>query len=102
MMTYPPQGSHLLPGDKDWQADKALVSELTPIIAQLSTYVVRYLDADAGKAEPISVDDERALGERVTALGAGLQARAERREALGERPVRIEGRVALPPAIEDR
>ncbi len=94
--------SHLLPGDKDWQTDKELISELTPLIAQLSTYVVRYFDADTGEVEPISVANERALGDRMTALGAGLHARADRREALGDHPMQVEGRIALPPATEDR
>jgi hypothetical protein len=94
--------SHLLPGDEDWQADKSLFSELTPLIAQLSTYVVRYFDADAGRAEAISVEDERALGERVTAVGAGLQARAERRQAIADHSrLQIEGRAESPTEADD-
>jgi hypothetical protein len=82
---------HLLPSDEAWHADKALITELTPLIAQLSKYVMRYFDADAGQAEPISVEVERTLAEKVMALGAALQARADRREALGEQPLTVEG-----------
>lgn len=50
---------YLLPGDEAWPADRALLSALTPLIAQLSQYVMGYLDADAGQAETLSVADER-------------------------------------------
>ena len=88
---------YLLPNDDGWWDDKALITELTPVIAQLSKYVMRYFDADAGRAEAISVEDERALAEKVTTLGAALGARADRRAALGEQPSMVEGEVEHPP-----
>jgi hypothetical protein len=33
---------HLILGDESWPADRALLSELTPVIAQLSHYVMHY------------------------------------------------------------
>ncbi len=92
---------YLLPSDDGWWDDKALITELTPVIAQLSKYVMRYFDADAGEAEPISVEDERALADKVTALGAAIHARADRRGALGE-SLTVEGEAEQPPPDNDR
>lgn len=92
--------SHLLPSDEAWPADRALLTELTPLIAQLSQYVMRYFDADAGRDEALSVADERALAERVMIVGAALQARAERRELLNKAPLCVEGEATQPPALE--
>jgi hypothetical protein len=88
--------SYLMPGDDSWQADKALMASLTPLISLLSIYVMRYLDADAGQGEPISVADERTLGEKVLALGTALQARADRRALLGSAPLCVEGETTTP------
>lgn len=84
---------HLLPDDVGWRADKALVADLSRLNAQLTKYVMRYFDADAGLAEPVSIVDERTLGEQLTKAAAELQARAERRAALGGQPLTVEGDV---------
>jgi hypothetical protein len=83
--------SYLVPGDDSWQADKALMAELAKLNTQVTRYVLRHLAADAGRAEPITVEDEQALAERLTGLAAALQARAERRVALGSAPLCVEG-----------
>jgi hypothetical protein len=92
--------SHLVPGDEAWPADRAFLSELTPVIAQLSQYVMRYFDADAGQAKAVSVADERALAERVAGVAARLQTRAERRAILGQLPGTVEGDATQPRALE--
>jgi len=40
--------------------------------------VIRYLDVDAGRADPITTDEERTLAARVAAVAVGLRARAAR------------------------
>jgi hypothetical protein len=69
------------------------------IIAQLSQYVMRYFDADAGR-ETLSVAAERALAERAAEVAAKLLARAERRAALGELLGTVKGEATQPPALE--
>jgi hypothetical protein len=54
--------------------------EVTVVNAQLSRYVLRFLDADAGRAAPMPIADERALADKVSAVADGIRARAERRE----------------------
>lgn len=56
---------------------------------QLGRYVLRFLDADAGRAQPLSPYDERALADAVTAIADGLRARAARRQRHGETPALI-------------
>ena len=46
----------------------------------IGRYILRFLDADAGRAEPISIEDERTLIDRAASVIDGLRARAERRE----------------------
>lgn len=94
------QPNHLVPGDESWPADQALLSELTPVIALLSQYVMRYFDADAGRVEPLSVLDERALAERVAEVAAKLHARAQRRAILDGLAAAAEGAAPQPPALE--
>jgi hypothetical protein len=60
--------------------DGLLMHELTVMNTLLSRYVLRYLDADAGRADPIDPADERALDDRVTAAADGIRARSARRE----------------------
>lgn len=66
--------------------DGLLMHELTVVNTLLGRYVVRFLDADAGRAASISADDERALADRVAELAAGLRARAARRDHQGDPP----------------
>ena len=81
----------LLPGDGDWHADKALLADLSELNTDIARYVLRQLDVDAGRAKQVSVADERAVADKVTALGSALHARADRREALGDSPATVEG-----------
>jgi hypothetical protein len=60
--------------------DGLLMHDLTVVNTMIGRYVVRFLDADAGAAEPIPVADERALADRLTSAAKALQARATRRE----------------------
>lgn len=48
---------------------------------QLRVYILRYFDADAGQAAPVSIDHERALGLRLVELGKAVQDRAVQRKA---------------------
>jgi hypothetical protein len=66
--------------------DGLLMHELTVVNAQLSRYVLRYLDADAGRAEHMPPAEERALAEQVKAAAAGIRERAARRELPGISP----------------
>lgn len=69
--------SQLLPGDESWTADKALVADLSELNAHIARYVVRQLDVDAGRAEPVKAHDEDELGRKLTELGERVQHRAE-------------------------
>jgi hypothetical protein len=88
----------LLPGDEGWTGDKALIAELSKLNTRVAKYVLQHLDADAGRAEPITVEDERALAKSLALLAATLQERAERRAVLGKQPLAVEGTVT-PPAV---
>lgn len=72
------------------------------MIAQLSQYVMRYFDADAGQAEALSVDDERALAERVAEVATRLRDRAERRAIQGELASAVEGQATQPATLQRR
>jgi hypothetical protein len=84
------------PPDEAAHLDNLLMAEVTSVNNQLGRYVLRFLDADAGRAEPMSVVDERALADRVAAMAEGLHARAARRDEQGE-PLHLLG-PALPEA----
>jgi hypothetical protein len=90
--------SDLLPGDEGWPEDKVLIADLSSLNAGIARYIVRHLDADAGHAEPISVEDEQAFGLKLVKLGNQLQRRAAGREpSAGEV---IQGGSISPPAPE--
>jgi hypothetical protein len=76
----------MTPQDEEAHQDGRLMHELAMVNSQIGRYVLRFLDADSGHAEAISTDVERALANRMTELAAGLQDRADRREALGSQP----------------
>ncbi|RZS45093.1 hypothetical protein EV193_101979 [Herbihabitans rhizosphaerae] len=65
--------------DGDWHDELVLLSELSGVNKQLSNYVLRILDADAGRAPELPVEQEQALGKRLAELGANLQTRARHR-----------------------
>jgi hypothetical protein len=67
--------------------DKQLIANLAALNEQLSHYVVRLLDADAGRAEPVSVADERVLAEALRVMADRLQERADRHAASSTPPV---------------
>jgi hypothetical protein len=84
----------LPPPDEAAHQDNLLMAKVTSVNNQLGHYVLRFLDADAGRAEPLSTADERALADRVAAMAEGLHARAARRDHHGE-PRRLLGPAML-------
>jgi hypothetical protein len=65
----------------DWHDELVLVAELSSVNNQIARYVLRLLDADAGRQEQVPTADENALGGRLVDLGYALQNRAVRRAA---------------------
>lgn len=72
-------GSIPLSSEADHQ-DSVLIAELAEINSMIGRYILRFLDADAGRSEPISIEEERALVERAASVIDSLRARTERRE----------------------
>lgn len=68
------------PPDHAAHLDNLLVAEIANLNTQLGRYVLHFLDADAGRVAPSSVEDDRALADTVAGVAEGLRARAERRE----------------------
>lgn len=54
--------------------------DLTVVNTQLGRYVLRFLDEDANRKEPMSPADERALADHLTTAADAIRARATRRE----------------------
>jgi hypothetical protein len=73
------QGS-IPPPDESAHEDSVLIAELAEINTMIGRYILRFLDTDAGRTEPISPEDERALVERASRAIDTLRARADRRE----------------------
>lgn len=65
----------------DWHDELVLVAELSSVNNQIARYVLRLLDADAGRRDQVGVADECALGGRLVDLGYALQNRAVHRAA---------------------
>jgi len=65
--------------------DGLLMHDLTVLNTMIGRYVLRFLDADAGRREPVPVADELALAERLTNVAKAIAARIARR-AKDERP----------------
>lgn len=82
--------SHLVPGDQAYHDDNQLVADLAALNEQLSRYVVRMLDADARRTEPISVADERRFAQRLCTMAGRVEQRADRRAA-SDTPSLLEG-----------
>jgi len=68
------------PPDEAAHLDGRLMHELSAVNYHLGQYVLRYYDADAGRAEPVPVADERALAVSVASAAEAIRARAARRE----------------------
>jgi hypothetical protein len=69
-----------VPGPDDAaHEDGLLMHDLTVVNTMIGRYVLRYLDADAGRAEPIPVADECELAERLASVTERLVARGRRR-----------------------
>lgn len=60
--------------------DRVLMGELSALNYHLGTYVLRFYDADAGRAAPVPVSEEQALADSVTTAADTIRARAERRK----------------------
>jgi hypothetical protein len=60
----------------DWHDELVLMSELSSVNNQIARFVLRLLDVDAGRAEPVSTTDEGRLGTRLIGIGRVLQDRA--------------------------
>jgi tRNA U54 and U55 pseudouridine synthase Pus10 len=63
-------------GDSDWWEDSKFIAELTTLNTWIGRYVLRFLDADAGRTKPSSPQDEQALGDQLVALGVAMQTKA--------------------------
>jgi hypothetical protein len=62
-----------------WRDELTLIGDMATVNRQISIYVVRALDADAGRDEPTAPAHEHALGAHLVGLGTELQTRAARR-----------------------
>lgn len=65
----------------DWHDELVLVAELASVNNQIARFVLRLLDADAGRREQVAAGDEDNLGGRLVDLGQALQDRAAYRAA---------------------
>lgn len=72
--------SRVPPPDDAAHLDGRLMHELSAVNYHLGQYVLRYYDADAGRAEPVPVADERALADSMASAVEAIRARAARRE----------------------
>jgi hypothetical protein len=63
----------------DWHDELVLVAELASVNNQIARFVLRLLDADAGRREQVAACDEYSLGCRLVDLGHALQNRADHR-----------------------
>lgn len=86
--------SHLVLGDQEFYDDKQLAADLATINQQLSRYVLRMLDADAGRISPIGVADELRFAQMLRVMADRLEARADRRPA-SSAPSALERRATL-------
>lgn len=77
---------HSAPGDQAFRDDKQLVADLASLNQQVSRYVLRMLDADAGRTEPVNVDEERQFAQRLCTMAHRLEQRADRRAASDTAP----------------
>lgn len=74
------------PRDEAAHVDGRMMHELSALNYQLGRYVLRYYDADAGRAEPIPVADELALANSMAAAAKAIRARATLRDRHDDEP----------------
>lgn len=86
--------SHLVPDDQAFHDDKQLMADAAALNEQLSRYVLRMLDADARRAEPVSVAEERQFAQALCTMADRLEHRADRRAA-SDTPSVLEGDATL-------
>lgn len=67
-----------------WRDDRALMNRLGNVNRDVGMYVLRLLDAEAGRRLAMPSEEERHLGTRLVELGRALQGRAMRRHDAGE------------------
>lgn len=72
--------SRVLSQVEEAHLDGRLMHELSSLNYLMAQYVLRFYDADAGRTESVSVADELALADSVTAAANAIRARAERRK----------------------
>jgi hypothetical protein len=60
----------------DWHDELVLIAELSRVNGQIARFVLRLLDADAGRREQVSVADETYLAGRLVDIGHALRDRA--------------------------
>lgn len=84
MTTTTPVATRAVPDDHtrdhdDAHEDGLLMHELTVVNTMIARYIVRFLDADAGRATPVSITDEHTFADRLTHAAEAIRARAIRR-----------------------
>lgn len=84
----------LLPDDHEFRDDKELMADLATLNEQVRRYVLRMLDVDAKRTEPVSAADERRFAQELRTLADRLEARADRRAA-SDAPSVIKGDATL-------
>lgn len=85
----------------NWHDELVLMAELSNVNNQIARFVLRLLDADAGRADEVSVSDEGILGVRLVDLGYALQHRAVYRAAVlenGGKPIEVPGALRIEPS----
>ena len=75
-------------GDSDWREESMFIAELTRLNTWIGRYVMRYLDADAGRTQPATAHDDQVLGDQLVALGLAMQTKARQGELSHGDPVR--------------
>lgn len=69
--------------------DGRLMHDLASMNTKITRYILNFLDADAGRTEPLSIAEERAIADEFIAIARRVQVRAKRRAvALGEECIR--------------
>ncbi|GLZ37158.1 hypothetical protein [Actinokineospora sp. NBRC 105648] len=64
------------PDDDDWNEESQLCANLSTANTHITRYILRHLDADAGRTTPTPPHDEHHLGRTLINLGNRLATRA--------------------------